>query len=95
MKNYFVGKTSAIDIISARSSRDKEVYSLSDDARKVASFSFFPTFSLPMGLHGCNISFLDSYKNGVVTSIQAYSQFARHFKTPDKKDYENDSYLDF
>ena len=94
MKNCFVGKTSAIDIINARSSDDKEVYYPSDDTRKVSSFSFFPTFALPMGLHGCNISFSDSDKNGVVTSIQAYSQFARHFKTPDKKDYENDSYLD-
>lgn len=94
MKKRFVGNTSAINIINARSSGKKIVNSSSDDARKVASFSFFPTFALPMGLHGCNISFLDSDQNGVVTSIQAYSQFARHFKLPDKKDYENDSYLD-
>jgi len=72
----------------------KRVLTVPEDMLKVKSFCFYPTFALPSGLHGVNASFCDSNKPGDVTSVQAYSQYARHFKTPESRDFEKMEYLD-
>ncbi len=46
--------------------------------KKVSKYSMFPVLGLPIGLHGSMVSFRDSAKPGDITSIQAYSQLARH-----------------
>jgi hypothetical protein len=50
--------------------------------QKVASYSLFPVLALPPGLHGSNISFHDSATPGEITSLQTYSQSARHCPKP-------------
>ena len=74
--------------------RSKHTDNPTDGSRKVSSFGFYPTLAFPEGFHGVNASFLDSETPGSITSVQAYSQFARHFSIPDKKDFDEDQYLD-
>ena len=51
-------------------------------SHKVASYSLFPVLGLPPGLHGSNISFRDATTPGDITSLQTYSQSARHCPKP-------------
>ena len=46
--------------------------------KKVSKYSMFPVLGLPIGFHGSMVSFRDSTNFGDITSIQAYSQLARH-----------------
>jgi hypothetical protein len=50
--------------------------------QKVATYSLFPVLALPHGFHGSNISFRDSVSPGEITSLQTYSQSARHCPKP-------------
>lgn len=47
-------------------------------AKKVSKYSMFPVLGLPIGFHGSMVSFRDSSNSGDITSIQSYSQLARH-----------------
>ena len=64
--------------------------------KKVSKYSMFPVLGLPIGFHGSMVSFLDSAKPGDITSIQAYSQLARHcpISSPATKKSLENSLLD-
>jgi len=97
-------KKDAVDSMDSRSSftfpetspiiKRKRDLTVPDNLWKVKSFCSYPTLALPSGLHGIYASFCDSNKPGDITSVQAYSQYARHFKTPLSTDWEKMEYLD-
>lgn len=87
--------TRGIDILNSFGSLKKEKKPASSESKRVSSFTFFPTLALPRGLHGAMVRFRDADKAGGITSLQTYSQIARHASFPGVEEVlATDSFLD-